>query len=1128
MGSFSRRLGWAVLPPVLLVLGATSQTIARAAQPTNRIRGPIDEAVTVMLPGHVRPEVAVAASIGPAEWELPMEHMILVLKGDSAQESALSNLLRDQQDPRSPNYRKFLTPQQFGQQFGASPTDVAKVTAWLKQHGFAVEQVPPSRRAIVFSGSAAAVTSAFGTTIHKLRVGAETHYANTEEPRIPAAFADVVGGLVKLNDFQHKTAIRQLRPVGRDAASPQFTYGSSHYLAPADYATIYDLASLYANGIDGTGQSIAIVARSNISMSDLETFRGEFGLPANDPTVIIASGTDPGFVSGDGDEATLDVQWSGAVAPKANIKLVVASSTATADGVDLSAQYIINNNIAPVMSVSFGSCEPGMGSGGVAFYNALWQQAAAEGITVLVSSGDSGAAGCSSGSSTTGSMRAVNGLCSSPYNVCVGGTEFAEGSNPGQYWLPGNNSTMGSAQGYIPETVWNESGSNGGSELWAGGGGASIYFTKPSWQTGPGVPADGARDVPDVALTAAGHDGYLIEEYGALYSIAGTSAASPSFAGIMALVNQKIGTRLGAPNATLYGLASLQSAGGTQVFHDVTTGSNTVPGVTGFAAVTGYDRATGLGSVDGALLVNHWTDTAAVKPPSLAASNSPAALTIAAGGSATFGTTVAGGGSFKSAVALAVSGAPAGVTVTLSSSGIASPGSGSITATVAVAKTAAAGTYTLTVTASGANLTAKATTTLTVTNPSFALTAPTAATNLSVGSTATVPVSITPSGGFNSNVTLSVSGLPSGVTGAFSPASVNGTAANTSNLTLAASQSANAGAFSVTVTAAGGGITKTVTFNLTVLAPSFAITLAGPVPALTVGGHTAISLSVTPTGGFHSLVALTASGLPPGVTASFSPATLAPATTASTTLTLIATTLAKPGTYSLTVSAAGAGLTRALPLTITVPTPAFSVSVASVAALSITATGAASTPITFTPGPGFAAPVGFAVTGLPSGISATFAPSTLSGASSATTTLTLHAAARIQAGTSIVTVTATGAGITRTLSLGLMLQGPAPTFAVGLSNQFITVKAGGPAVTVSMALTQTGPGFDLPVALAVTGTQANINQKLGNSSLTLTSPSSPLTVSAAANASPGIYTLWFAAYTNSQYQPIGLSVTVTR
>lgn len=1225
MSSFSKRWGWAILPPLFLLIGANS---VPAAQAGDRIRGPIDEALTVTLPGHVRPEVSSATAIGSAEQELPMEHMILTLKPDPVQESALAKLIQDQQDPRSPSYHKFLTPQQYGEQFGASTHDIEKVTTWLKDHGFSVDEVPAGRRSIVFSGTAGAVTSTFGTTIHKLTVGGEEHYANTEEPSIPAALAEVIGGFVKLNDFRHKPSIQRVQSIGKNAAAPQFTYGSSHYLAPADYATIYDLASLYSNKIDGTGQSIAIVARSNISMSDLETFRSEFGLPANNPTVIIASGSDPGFVAGDGDEATLDVQWSGAIAPKATVKLVVASSTATADGVDLSAQYIVNNNLAPVMSVSFGSCEAGMGSGGVAFYNALWQQAAAQGITVLISSGDSGAAGCSSGGATTGSMRGVNGLCSSPYDVCVGGTELAEGSNPGQYWLPGNNSTMGSALSYIPETVWNESGSNGGSGLWAGGGGSSIYFTKPSWQTGIGVPSDGARDVPDVALTAAGHDAYLIEEYGGLYSIAGTSAASPSFAGIMALVNQKMGVRIGNPNATLYKLALLQAGGGAQVFHDTKTGSNTVPGVTGFSATTGYDLASGLGSVDAAVLVNHWTDASTSNTPTLAVVNSLSTLSLATGATGSFITTVTGGGNFKSAVALAVSGAPAGVSVTLSSSNITSPGSGSVTAAVAVSKTASPGSYTLTVTATGGGLTKTAALNLSVVNPSFALTPSGPQPTLFVGGIAYVPLTVTPSGGFNSPVNLTVTGLPTGMTASFSPAALSGTTTYASTMTFAAAQTLKPGLFSVTVTAVGGSLTKTLMLSVTVPTPTFTLTSPSASATISLGGKITLPVSSIPTDGFNSSVNLTTAGLPANVTASFSPATLSGPAAGTSTLTLSASVTAKAGTYILTVTGNGGGVTKTVALNVTIPPASFTLSSGAAAALSIAPGGVAAAQISFTPGTGFASPVSFAASGLPSGVTASFSPATLGGTTAGITTVTFTAAssakpatsaasivatggaitkavsvtvtvsapvtlnltasptnlsvprggsgqsvvmtyvtgpftsainlsasgmpAGVQAsfnnttiaagagnvitltignsvplGTYPITVTATGGGLVKSATLQLTVQ-PQPAFTLGLNNQFITVKAGGPAVNVAMSITSATAGFNSPITLLVAGTQPNISQKFAVGTLTAAVPSTTLTVSAAANASPGIYTVWLAGYTNSLTQMVGLSVTVTR
>ena len=259
----------------------------------------------------------------------------------------------------------------------------------------------------------------FHSEIHHYLVGGVSHLANTQDPQIPSALAGVVGGIVSLHDFRSASQIRSREAVVR----PRYTSGSTHYLFPADWATIYDLKPLYKAGTNGAGISIAIVGRSNINLSDVAQFRSASGLPANNPTVILVN-TNPGLVAGDQDESTLDVEWSGAVAPAATVKFVVGASTATTDGIDLSAQYIVNHATAPVMSTSYGSCEADMGSAELAFYNSLWQQAASEGISSFVSSGDAGAAGCYSGSSTSASGTGVNGLCSSPYSTCVGGNRI--------------------------------------------------------------------------------------------------------------------------------------------------------------------------------------------------------------------------------------------------------------------------------------------------------------------------------------------------------------------------------------------------------------------------------------------------------------------------------------------------------------------------------------------------------------------------------------------------------------------------------------------------------------------------------------------------------------------------------
>ncbi|MGB8728709.1 MAG: S53 family peptidase, partial [Candidatus Sulfotelmatobacter sp.] len=489
-------------------------TQAPFVQVRDRITSFIDDDQRVTLRGNVHPLAQAQYDAGAVAPDFPMEHMLLTLLPDSTQQDVLNQLVDAQHNPESPYYHQWLTPEQYGERFGVSDADTAQIVSWLQEHGMQVEEVTAGRRSIIFSGTAAQVQTAFHTAIHTYKIGDEVHHANVNDPEIPAALVQVVGGVVSLHDFHSEPMHGLVRKP-----SPDFSSGGAYYLAPADFATIYDLNPLYQQSITGSGQSVAIVARSNINIADARQFRTFFGLPANDPQIIV-NGTDPGIWSANEEtEADLDVEWSGAVARSATIKFVVSKSTNSSDGVDLSAQYIVNHNLAPVMSTSFGLCEASLGSSGNSFLNSLWQQAAAEGITVFVSSGDSGAAGCDSASALTATHgRAVNGLCSTPYSVCVGGTEFNDLANPTLYWSPSNSSgTQASALSYIPEIFWNASGPDYG--LWASGGGASAVYAKPSWQAGTGVPADGKRDVPDVALSSAGHDGYLIYQNGELYVV---------------------------------------------------------------------------------------------------------------------------------------------------------------------------------------------------------------------------------------------------------------------------------------------------------------------------------------------------------------------------------------------------------------------------------------------------------------------------------------------------------------------------------------------------------------------------------------------------------------------------------
>jgi subtilase family serine protease len=633
------------------------------AQPRQRITQSVDNQRRVHLRGTTHPLATVANDRGRVDGGLAMDRILLVLQTSPEQETALEQLLAEQQDPSSPQYHEWLTPQQFGERFGASQQDLEVIANWLQDRGFRVNSVAEGHRSIEFSGTARQVEDAFQTEIHHFQVNGERHVANAADITIPEALAPVVGGIVSLHDFPvHPLYHRVVPPVtegGRAGGlSPAFNYSGGHAIGPYDFAAIYNVAGLWTSGFDGTGQTIAIPGHTNIKPSDVPAFRTYFGLPANNPQIIL-NGADPGIISADEEtEADLDVEWSGAVAKGATVKFVVSKSTRSTDGVDLSNQYIVNNNVASVMSLSFGACEAQLGTAENQFYSSLWSQAVAQGISVFVAAGDTGSAGCdvpaaydSKGNNITRPASgglAVNGLASTPYNVAVGGTEFSEAS--GSYWNSGMDAHHASAIGYIPEVAWQESSYTtpgaSANNLYAGSGGVSSVYATPAWQTGagvftvdPGTTSGHHRYLPDVSLTAAGHDGYIIEQEGGLYLVGGTSASSPSFAGIMAIINQRTGTRNGNPNSRLYPLAAQVPT----AFHDVTSGSNAVPCaggsagcsakapstnigyMTGYSAGAGYDLATGLGSVNVYNLASYWSN---VTPPPTIVSLSPNPMTV--------------------------------------------------------------------------------------------------------------------------------------------------------------------------------------------------------------------------------------------------------------------------------------------------------------------------------------------------------------------------------------------------------------------------------------------------------------------------------------------------------------------
>jgi hypothetical protein len=716
----------------LLPLRSFAQTSPTQA----RITQAVDESQLTVLKGNTYPMARAQYDRGPAPSSLPMNRMLLVLQRSPEQEAALEQLLDRQQDQSSPNYHQWLTPQQFGQQFGPADQDIQTVTSWLQSHGFRVTRISNGRTVIEFSGTAGQIQEALHTPIHQYAVpganGIEDHWANSSDPQIPAALAPVVVGVDTLHNFPRKPmhvvagVFHRNKPTGEvKAVNPQFSFTcgtnqstgqpiTCYGLGPYDFATIYNVLPLW-NGspapvIDGTNQTIGIIGETDVDPQDLAAFRNLFGLTPN-PPIVVLDGPDPGIVPGDETESDLDLQWSAAVAKGATIKFITSATTNTTLGVDLSAQYAVDNNVAPVLSESYGICEAALGTAGNQFYSAVWQQAAAEGITVFVASGDSGSAGCDSHDAAPPAPAEfglqVSGFASTPYNVAVGGTDFNDLSDPTTYWNTTNTSstTQLSAKSYIPEVPWNDTctsaalaffgyssspvtncndpnllglnvftvGGSGGKSSCTTGDGQDITscaggYAKPSWQTGTGVPGDGKRDIPDVSLFAATgfYTGsfYIVceaDQTGGTYcdpanldflGVGGTSASSPAFAGIMALIDEKTGSRQGNANYVLYQLAakpgnSCASSGtpaSTCVFYDVTTGTNAMPcddtvakpvncgsggaagiGIlSGYNSTTGYDLTTGLGSVNAANLVNKWsTVTSALKPSATTLSLSP-------------------------------------------------------------------------------------------------------------------------------------------------------------------------------------------------------------------------------------------------------------------------------------------------------------------------------------------------------------------------------------------------------------------------------------------------------------------------------------------------------------------------
>jgi len=614
---------------LVLVSAFTGSLVLAQNHPGSRITGPIDERVRVTLKGNVHPLAQLRYDQGAVLDSFPVQRMFLVLRRPPEREDALRQFLEEAHTLGGTSYHKWLKPEQFGELYGPDDSEMTTVIAWLQRHGFSVAHVTKSKTAVEFSGTAGQLRETFGTEIHTYLVDGEEHHANDRDPQIPDALAPVIAGITPMNDFPAKSYTKVLGQASfqaeTHAITPQWTLNTQPLLAlgPSDFAVQYDLNPLYTAGVNGNGVTIGIISLSNVDPTIVAAYRTLFGLPAG-PLNVIIDGSDPGQ-NGAVVEAHLDVEIAGSVAPGAAINLYAATGTTVQNGLVLAAQRAVDDDQATILSTSYGICEQRLGSAGNQFWSNVWEQAAAQGQTSFVSSGDGGPAGCDDFNQPQAAQHglAVSGFSSTPWNIAVGGTDFFYASYNGNaasqnselaiYWnLTPAKLPSTSLLKPIPEQPWNRpfglnlstsgvydpppativAGSGGASSCASGTGAPDGSFAsctagypKPSWQTGEVVPADGVRDLPDISLFAAAgenNSAYPICAFPnectqvnggtALLLAGGTSASSPAMAGIMALVNQKFGAQ-GQANFVLYPLAAQHPT----VFHDVTVDSNNVP-----------------------------------------------------------------------------------------------------------------------------------------------------------------------------------------------------------------------------------------------------------------------------------------------------------------------------------------------------------------------------------------------------------------------------------------------------------------------------------------------------------------------------------------------------------------------
>jgi len=830
---------------------ATAQDTSAKPQP--RITSPIDASSRATLAGSRPPRAAAADDLGAVPGSLQLHGISLLFSRSPAQQAALDALVAAQQNPASSLYHQWITPDQYAAQFGVADSDLAAAKSWLEQQGFSIDSISRSRNRILFSGTAAQVASAFGAPLHYYLTPAtplqpaQKHFAPSADLTLPSALASSVLAIGNLSDFHLLPHILRSAP---QPAQPRFTSSQTgaHYLTPGDLATIYDITPAYSSGYTGSNQSIAVIGQSAVNLSDIANFQAAVNIPGKTPIVVLVPGSGTSEVYADGDEAEsdLDLEYSSTIARGAQVYFVYTGNSNNF-GAFNSIEYAVDEKIAPIISSSYGDCEPNLGQSSYTELNTFLEQAASQGQTVVSAAGDSGSTDCYGEYKTVAQNEqlAVDFPASSQYVTGVGGTEFPSadiGAGNNTYFdAQSSTDIVSSAKSYIPEMVWNDDVAATADSCNAkvpvadcdpvasGGGGVSIFTAQPSWQTGTiagvAVPNNGKRMVPDIAMTASPFNAPLAfctsdstfwesgqkasctnglrdSSSGDLTVGGGTSFEAPTFSALVAIINQaKNSTGQGVLNSTLYSLAATSAY--ATAFHDITSGGNQClsgtsycasPGTTDYPATTGYDEASGLGSIDFFNLLNAWPNSTGSSLLASSITLTAATITPASGAADTITITVAPVTSTtlvpSGSISLAVDGGPSATipltngvaTYSFSSTTL---GAHVLTATFPSDTVFAASTATLTLNVGGSSTPGYFN--VTVGSPSMTVTP---------GGSATGTLTLTPSGGFTGTVTLTSSGLPLDACLVVSPASasITSAAAATASYTIYTSSNSCSGA----------------------------------------------------------------------------------------------------------------------------------------------------------------------------------------------------------------------------------------------------------------------------------------------------------------------------------------------